>query len=78
MRASWVPRSNAGARIRCAAHHRSARTVMPPERQRQRETGEKEQTRAIDFKMDLTREPDPKGDCVKIVMSGKYLPNRTY
>src|SRR5215831_6126079 len=26
---------------------------------------------AIDFKMDLTREPDPKGDRVKIVMSGK-------
>jgi cyanate lyase len=33
---------------------------------------------AIDFKMDLTREPDPKGDRVKIVMSGKFLPYKTY
>jgi cyanate lyase len=33
---------------------------------------------AIDFKMDLTREPDPKGDRVNIVMSGKFLPYRTY
>ena len=33
---------------------------------------------AIDFKMDLTREPDPKGDRVKIVMSGKYLQYKTY
>jgi cyanate lyase len=33
---------------------------------------------AIDFKMDLTREPDPKGDRVKIVMSGKFLPYMTY
>ena len=33
---------------------------------------------AIDFKMDLTREPDPKGDRVKIAMSGKYLPYKTY
>ena len=33
---------------------------------------------AIDFNMDLTREPDPKGDRVKIVMSGKFLPYRTY
>ena len=31
---------------------------------------------AIDFKMDLTREADPKGDRVKIVMSGKFLPTR--
>ena len=29
---------------------------------------------AIDFKMDVEREPDPKGDRVKIVMSGKFLP----
>lgn len=29
-------------------------------------------------KMDLTREPDPKGDRVKIVMSGKYLQYKTY
>jgi cyanate lyase len=33
---------------------------------------------AIDFKMDLSREPDPKGDRVKIVMSGKFLPYKTY
>jgi cyanate lyase len=33
---------------------------------------------AIDFKMDLTRESDPKGDRVKIVMSGKFLPYKTY
>ena len=30
--------------------------------------------RAIDFEMDLEREADPKGDRVKIVMSGKFLP----
>lgn len=33
---------------------------------------------AIDFKMDLTREPHPQGDRVKIVMSGKFLPYKTY
>ena len=33
---------------------------------------------AIDFNMDMTREPDPKGDRVKIVMSGKFLPYKTY
>jgi cyanate lyase len=33
---------------------------------------------AIDFKMDLTREPDPKGDRVHISMSGKFLPYKTY
>ena len=33
---------------------------------------------AIDFKMDLTREPDPKGDRVRIVMSGKFLAYKTY
>ena len=33
---------------------------------------------AIDFHMDLTREPDPKGDRVKIVMSGKFLPYKSY
>ena len=33
---------------------------------------------AIDFKMDLSREADPKGDRVKITMSGKYLPYKTY
>jgi cyanate lyase len=33
---------------------------------------------AIDFSMDVTREPDPKGDRVHIVMSGKFLPYKTY
>jgi len=33
---------------------------------------------AIDFKMDLSREPDPNGDRVKIVMSGKFLPYKTF
>ena len=33
---------------------------------------------AIDFHMDLRREPDPKGDRVKIEMSGKFLPYKTY
>jgi cyanate lyase len=33
---------------------------------------------AIDFSMDLQREQDPKGDRVKIVMSGKFLPYRSY
>jgi cyanate lyase len=33
---------------------------------------------AIDFSMDLQREPDPKGDRVRIVMSGKYLPYKSY
>ncbi|MDH0737054.1 MULTISPECIES: cyanase [Achromobacter] len=33
---------------------------------------------AIDFKMDLQREADPKGDRVQIVMSGKFLPYKMY
>jgi cyanate lyase len=33
---------------------------------------------AIDFKMDITREPDPKGDRVKVMLSGKFLPYKTY
>jgi cyanate lyase len=33
---------------------------------------------AIDFSMDIQREPDPKGDRVKIMMSGKFLPYKTY
>jgi len=33
---------------------------------------------AIDFKMDLTREPNAAGDRVSIVMSGKFLPYKTY
>jgi cyanate lyase len=33
---------------------------------------------AIDFKMDITREADPKGDRVQMVMSGKFLPYKTF
>ena len=33
---------------------------------------------AIDFKMDLKREPNPAGDRVNIVMSGKFLPYKQY
>jgi cyanate lyase len=33
---------------------------------------------AIDFRMDLEREADPKGDRVRIVMSGKFLPYKEY
>lgn len=33
---------------------------------------------AIDFKMDLKREPSPMGDRVNITMSGKFLPYKTY
>ena len=33
---------------------------------------------AIDFDMDLTRLPNEKGDRVKITMSGKFLPYKTY
>ena len=33
---------------------------------------------AIDFKMDLQRETDPNGDRVNIVMSGKFLPYKSY
>jgi cyanate lyase len=33
---------------------------------------------AIDFSMDLTRETDPKGDRVKVVLSGKFLPYKSY
>ena len=33
---------------------------------------------AIDFSMDITREPDPKGDRVNVVLSGKFLPHKTY
>ena len=33
---------------------------------------------ATDFKMDLQREPDPQGDRVKITMSGKFLPYKSY
>ncbi|MGO4331258.1 cyanase [Cupriavidus sp. 2TAF22] len=33
---------------------------------------------AIDFRMDLQRESDPNGDRVRIEMSGKFLPYKTY
>jgi cyanate lyase len=33
---------------------------------------------AIDFRMDISSEPDPQGDRVKISMSGKFLPYKTY
>ena len=33
---------------------------------------------AIDFSMDIRREPDPKGDRVKVVLSGKFLPYKSY
>ena len=33
---------------------------------------------AIDFSMNISREADPKGDRVKVVMSGKFLPYKTY
>jgi cyanate lyase len=31
----------------------------------------------IDFTMDIQREPDAKGDRVRIQMSGKFLPYKT-
>lgn len=33
---------------------------------------------AIDFNMDITREANPKGDRVNVVLSGKFLPYSTY
>jgi len=33
---------------------------------------------AIDFNMDVAREPNEKGDRVRIEMSGKFLPYKTY
>jgi cyanate lyase len=33
---------------------------------------------AIDFSMDIAREPDPKGDRVHVVLSGKFLPYKTF
>jgi cyanate lyase len=33
---------------------------------------------AIDFSMDIRREPDPKGDRVHVVLSGKFLPYKTF
>jgi len=33
---------------------------------------------AIDFQMDIRREADPKGDRVNVVLSGKFLPYKTF
>jgi cyanate lyase len=33
---------------------------------------------AIDFDMEMERKPDPKGDRVKLTMSGKFLPFKYY
>lgn len=33
---------------------------------------------AIDFSIDIDREPDPKGDRVKITFSGKFLPYKKF
>ena len=33
---------------------------------------------AIDFSMDIQRQNDPKGDRVNVVLSGKFLPYKTY
>ena len=33
---------------------------------------------AIDFSMDIQRQPDAKGDRVNVVLSGKFLPYKTY
>ena len=33
---------------------------------------------AIDFSMDIQRREDPKGDRVEVVLSGKFLPYKTY
>jgi cyanate lyase len=33
---------------------------------------------AIDFEMEMERQPDPKGDRVRLTFSGKFLPYRRY
>ncbi len=33
---------------------------------------------AVDFRMHVAREPDPQGDRVRIEMSGKFLPYKSY
>ncbi|MDH1670354.1 cyanase [Stutzerimonas stutzeri] len=33
---------------------------------------------AIDFSMDIQRQSDPKGDRVNVVLSGKFLPYKSY
>ena len=32
----------------------------------------------VSVKMDIVREPDPKGDRVHVTLSGKFLPYKTY
>jgi cyanate lyase len=33
---------------------------------------------AIDFTLEIEKVPDPKGDRVKVVMCGKFLPNKKW
>ncbi len=33
---------------------------------------------AIDFTLDVEKEEDPKGDRVKVIMSGKFLPYKKW
>jgi cyanate lyase len=33
---------------------------------------------AIDFTLDIEKEPDPKGDRVKLIMNGKFLPYKKW
>ena len=33
---------------------------------------------AIDFSIDIVRQPDPKGDRVNVMLSGKFLPYKRY
>ena len=33
---------------------------------------------AVDFSMDIKREPDPKGNRVNVVLSGRFLPYKTF
>jgi hypothetical protein len=33
---------------------------------------------AIDFSMDISREVDPKGDCIRVITSSKFFPYKTY
>ena len=35
-------------------------------------------TSAIDFSMDIVRQPDPKRDRFNVVLSGKFLPYKQY
>jgi len=33
---------------------------------------------AIDFSIDIDRQEDPNGDQIKVILSGKYLPDKSY